>query len=215
MEGRELRAHGAGVLLTGEPSASGSPGSLQWSGGSHLSLRVRNQNGSGNGNDTAIDDTASGPYGQDVQEIDVLGNDRGTADHPLEASSVEFPTEGQPDGATVSNGGKSLTVPGEGVYTVNDNGTVTFTPEPGFSGTATPAHYRVTDTAGRTAEATITVTVPPAEDDDGDGDDSGDAGGDDSSGLPDTGGPSTLLVGLGLLLLGGGALLIRRSRGQD
>jgi CshA-type fibril repeat protein len=56
----------------------------------------------------------------------------------------------------------SLTVPGEGTYTVNPDGTVTFNPLPSFTGQAqTPVTYQVTDILGRTEDATITPTVGP------------------------------------------------------
>jgi CshA-type fibril repeat protein len=56
----------------------------------------------------------------------------------------------------------SVTVPGEGTYTVNPDGTVTFNPLPSFTGQAqTPVTYQVTDILGRTEDATITPTVGP------------------------------------------------------
>jgi CshA-type fibril repeat protein len=56
----------------------------------------------------------------------------------------------------------SLTVPGEGTYTVNPvTGVVTFDPLPTFTGTATPVVYQVTDILNRTASSTITLTVDP------------------------------------------------------
>ena len=57
----------------------------------------------------------------------------------------------------------SLTVSGEGTYTVNADGTVTFDPLPSFHGTATPIRYQATDALGRYVNATITPTVdaPP------------------------------------------------------
>jgi CshA-type fibril repeat protein len=56
-----------------------------------------------------------------------------------------------------------LTVPNEGTYTVNANGTVSFDPLPTFIGTAAPVKYIVADINGRVASATITPTVlmPP------------------------------------------------------
>ena len=56
-----------------------------------------------------------------------------------------------------------VTVPNEGTYTVNSDGTVTFDPLPTFSGTATPLVYQVADSLGRFVNATITPTVaaPP------------------------------------------------------
>jgi CshA-type fibril repeat protein len=56
-----------------------------------------------------------------------------------------------------------VTVPNEGTYTLNADGTVTFNPLPTFSGTATPVVYQVADSLGRFVNATITPTVaaPP------------------------------------------------------
>jgi CshA-type fibril repeat protein len=57
----------------------------------------------------------------------------------------------------------SLTVPGEGTYTVNPDGTVTFDPLSTFHGTATPIRYQAVDAYGRFVNSTITPTVdaPP------------------------------------------------------
>ena len=55
----------------------------------------------------------------------------------------------------------SVTVPNEGTYTLNADGTVTFDPLPTFSGTATPLVYQVADSLGRFVNATITPTVAP------------------------------------------------------
>jgi CshA-type fibril repeat protein len=57
----------------------------------------------------------------------------------------------------------TLTVPGEGTYTVNSDGTVTFDPLPSFHGTATPIRYQAVDKLGRFVNSTITSTVeaPP------------------------------------------------------
>jgi CshA-type fibril repeat protein len=54
-----------------------------------------------------------------------------------------------------------VTVPNEGTYTLNADGTVTFDPLPTFSGTATPVVYQVADSLGRFVNATITPTVAP------------------------------------------------------
>ncbi len=59
----------------------------------------------------------------------------------------------------------TLTVPGQGSYSVDpDTNAISFVPSYGFSGTATPVTYRVTDSALRTGDATYTATVtkPPA-----------------------------------------------------
>ncbi len=56
----------------------------------------------------------------------------------------------------------SLTVPGKGTFTANSDGTVKFTPEPGFSGPVAPIPYTVQDTSAQVSSpATITVTVTP------------------------------------------------------
>lgn len=98
--------------------------------------------------------------------VDLLGNDSPglNADGSpatWDPASVVFPEEGQPEGATVSDDGTTLTVPGEGVYTVAEDGTVTFDPEPQFSGEATPVTYEVTNSLGRTAAAELAITVDP------------------------------------------------------
>jgi uncharacterized repeat protein (TIGR02059 family) len=105
-----------------------------------------------------VDDTSSGLYDTN-QIIPVLVND--TPGAQWVASSVKLcginPTE-TPNNCTQT----SLTVPGEGTYTVNPDGTVTFNPLPSFTGTAqTPVRYQVTDVLGRTEDATITPTVGP------------------------------------------------------
>ncbi|OIQ23078.1 gliding motility-associated C-terminal domain-containing protein, partial [Lacinutrix sp. MedPE-SW] len=54
----------------------------------------------------------------------------------------------------------TFTVPGEGTYTDNGDGTVTFTPEPGFTGDATPIDYTVNDNDGNPSNVgTISVNV--------------------------------------------------------
>jgi CshA-type fibril repeat protein len=66
---------------------------------------------------------------------------------------------------SVSNGctETTLTVSGEGTYTVNSDGTVTFDPLSTFHGTATPIRYQAVDAFGRFVNSTITPTVdaPP------------------------------------------------------
>ncbi|ERT03572.1 hypothetical protein M595_6490, partial [Lyngbya aestuarii BL J] len=54
-------------------------------------------------------------------------------------------------------------IPGEGTYSVDDNGVVTFEPEPGFTGDST-INYTVEDEEGQPSEpAPINITVnPPA-----------------------------------------------------
>lgn len=56
----------------------------------------------------------------------------------------------------------TLTVPGQGSFAVNPNGTITFTPEANFIGIADPITYRVEDTAGQSDTATMTATIVAA-----------------------------------------------------
>ena len=64
--------------------------------------------------------------------------------------------------ASLSGQQITLTVAGEGTYTANANGSVTFDPLPTFSGTSTPVNYTIQDNLGSVSNtATITVTVGP------------------------------------------------------
>jgi CshA-type fibril repeat protein len=105
----------------------------------------------------AVPDAASTPSDTTVT-IPVLGNDAaGGPSAPLVPGSVRLR-----DPATGTYG-TSVTVPGEGTYTANPDGSVTFDPLPAFSGVATPVTYRVADDNGTTVTSTVTVTVsgPP------------------------------------------------------
>ncbi|WP_452223127.1 tandem-95 repeat protein, partial [Lacinutrix chionoecetis] len=108
----------------------------------------------------AVDDIASTTPDTPVT-FPITGNDtdpNGTID--VTTVDLDPATPGQQD---------AFTVPGEGTYTDNGDGTVTFTPEPTFTGVATPIDYTVQDNDGNDSNiATITVTVqsiPIAEDD--------------------------------------------------
>ncbi|MBU3704532.1 MAG: hypothetical protein FGM42_09210, partial [Ilumatobacteraceae bacterium] len=109
----------------------------------------------------AVNDTSTGAYNT-PQVISVLANDTTDPALTLVASSVKLCGGGQtPPNCSLTN----LTVAGEGTYVVNANGTVTFSPDPGFSGTvATAPRYQVADSRGTVVNATITPTVsaPPA-----------------------------------------------------
>jgi CshA-type fibril repeat protein len=100
----------------------------------------------------ATDNTASTNHDTNIT-VDILANDT-PGDAALVPSTVTLidPITGNPT--------PTVSVPGEGTYTVNPDGTVTFDPEAGFSGTATPIKYTVTDANGaKSNEATITITV--------------------------------------------------------
>ena len=96
-----------------------------------------------------------------AQQNDVPGSS------PFVNSKLTFPTDQVPHlptGSTVvyGDGIVTLTVPGQGRYETRP-GTqdILFTPATGFVGDATPVDYRVTDSAGNSARATLTVTVIP------------------------------------------------------
>ena len=62
---------------------------------------------------------------------------------------------------TFSDGTTEKKVPGEGTYTIDATGEVTFTPEPNFVGTATPVEVVRKDKNGKTIKASYTPTVRP------------------------------------------------------
>lgn len=97
---------------------------------------------SANGTPRTVDDTASTLPGVPVG-LPVLSNDVAGVGIPFKIDSL-----------TVSG-----TTPAQGSWTVNPvTGIITFTPAPGFVGTAT-ANYTVTDLDGKTSTAVMTVTV--------------------------------------------------------
>ena len=63
--------------------------------------------------------------------------------------------------ATFEDGSTTKTIPGVGTYTVASDGTVTFTPEPEFTGTAPAITVVREDVNGTKASATYTPTVLP------------------------------------------------------
>jgi hypothetical protein len=83
--------------------------------------------------------------------ISVLSNDYDTDGDTLTIAVMGTSTNGAP--FTTSNGG---------VVTWNANGTVVYTPAPGYTGIDT-FEYTITDGNGHNAHATITVTVLPAD----------------------------------------------------
>ena len=60
-----------------------------------------------------------------------------------------------------SDGTTTKVIPGEGTYTIDETGKVTFTPEENFVGTATPVEVVRKDKNGRTIKASYTPTVRP------------------------------------------------------
>ena len=97
----------------------------------------------------ANDDNMSGNVGDEIS-INVLENDMDQEDD-INISSVNLIVpENAPEGTTpIDTDGDGdidrIVVPGEGVWSVDDNGIVTFTPEDGFTGDPTPISYTVRD----------------------------------------------------------------------
>ncbi|WP_053387399.1 Ig-like domain-containing protein [Leucobacter japonicus] len=154
--------------------------------------------------------------------VSVTGNDLGAID---------------PTSVKIVNGEELVTelvVPSEGTWTVNpETGDITFTPEPGFTGNPTPITYQVSDVAGNTTRATVTITYvapgepsPPTNPEDpenpadpgtpaGPGDPANPERPADPEDLSRTGGASVISLGIAatLLVLGGlSAVMVGRRR---
>lgn len=98
----------------------------------------------------ALNDHATTTPGQPVT-IRPLANDNASDSASLDPRTVALLS---PDRAPVT----TLTQPGIGTWEVSPDGTITLTPQPGFTGIAT-VDYQVTDNLGQTVQATVTVTV--------------------------------------------------------
>jgi len=110
------------------------------------------------------DDSATGEVGTPTT-VNVLDNDTDNEDD-TNASSVNLivPANASTDtNATDTDGDgdiDSIIVPGEGHWTVNPEGIVTFTPEVGFTGDPTPITYTVDDNTGEISEpASINIDI--------------------------------------------------------
>ena len=86
--------------------------------------------------------------------VDVLGNDTAPASgfNPSTVKINDAPGDG-----------KSLIVPGEGTWTVDPAGTITFTPEPGFVNSPTPINYTVEGNDGKVYGPTSVTIITEAE----------------------------------------------------
>jgi uncharacterized repeat protein (TIGR02059 family) len=95
------------------------------------------------------------------QTYSPLSNDTANASFPLLANSVKLCASNEsPNNCSQT----TLIVAGEGTYTVNSDGTVTFDPLPTFTGTATGVTYQAKDNLNRFVDSTITpiIGAPPA-----------------------------------------------------
>ena len=106
---------------------------------------------------TAKGTTSEGAQGQEQSGTPTFteGHEKAPIDKTVPAKLVD-PTTGKPTDE------KSVTVPGEGTYTINpETGEVTFKPEPNFTGKAQGIEVQRKDTNGTPATAKYTPTVKP------------------------------------------------------
>lgn len=99
----------------------------------------------------ANNDSTTTPYDTNV-DIQVASNDT-DIDGTINNGTIDL----DPSTPGIQT---TFTVAGQGTYTANSNGTVTFDPAPGFEGTTTSISYTIQDNGGATSNtATISVTV--------------------------------------------------------
>ena len=110
----------------------------------------------------------SGPYGVPLT-ADLMENSSTVKPYTVDKTKTVFANT---DGATISENGKKIVVPGKATITIDDKGIATAVPERGFSGTVT-VNYNIYDSGKATTKvpsnATFTwakqsnLTVAPAE----------------------------------------------------
>jgi CshA-type fibril repeat protein len=115
----------------------------------------------------AVDDRKTGIIGEPVTVI-VVNNDNKTNEEFVLDTILIHNDNGKSESSKIvgiqakivgiTNTFKTLEVDGEGVWTVNDNGSITFTPENGFEEDPTPILYSIEDTRGdRTNLAEVVI----------------------------------------------------------
>lgn len=110
----------------------------------------------------------SGAYGVPLT-ADLMENSSTVKPYTLDKTKTVFSTT---EGATISDNGKKIVIPGKATITIDDKGVATAVPEKGFSGTVT-VNYNIFDSGKATTKvpstATFTwakqsnLTVAPAE----------------------------------------------------
>jgi CshA-type fibril repeat protein len=113
---------------------------------------------------TVVPPPVSSPDGSqgvrgEPQTITLISNDApGVDTSPLLPASIRLCDTNE----TAPNCSKTeLVVPGEGSYRLNPNGTVVFTPDPTFEGSATPIRYMASDELGQSTTSTVVAKVVP------------------------------------------------------
>ena len=104
---------------------------------------------------TASPDSAVTPQGLPVT-ADVTDNDTPGSGASFVPTSIQLE-----DPANAGNWLPMVTIAGQGTYSVYPTGVVVFSPQAAFRGLATTVTYRVQDSDGNAAVATLTVTVTP------------------------------------------------------
>lgn len=108
---------------------------------------------------SAVGDSSAGDHDTN-QIVDVLVNDLVDPAIDLDPTTVRLCVAGTVAASCVDT---SLTIPGEGVYTANADGTVTFDPVPEFSGAATSIAYVVADDLAQVTMSSLSVSVAPPD----------------------------------------------------
>ena len=103
---------------------------------------------------TPVTPTAEPKETTDIQGKEQTGKPTFTPGNPEVPMDDEVP-------ATFEDGTTEKVVPGEGTYKVNPDGTVTFTPEKGFTGKGTGVTVKRVDKNGTPVTAKYTPTVTP------------------------------------------------------
>ena len=99
------------------------------------------------------------PTSEPVVSSDIQGKEQ-TGKPTFKPGNPEVPMDDETP-ATFEDGSTEKVVPGEGTYKVSPDGTVTFTPEKGFTGTAKGVAVKRVDKNGTPVTATYTPTVTP------------------------------------------------------
>ncbi|MBU2982517.1 tandem-95 repeat protein [Lentibacter algarum] len=100
----------------------------------------------------------------DPNQAPIAGDDSDTTDLEMPVVIDVLGNDSDPEGEALTVTG--TTEPANGSAVVNANGTITYTPADGFTGTDT-FDYTVTDPAGNATTATVTVTVQDPVEPDG------------------------------------------------
>lgn len=113
---------------------------------------------------TQPDAITATPTGATV--ANVLANDTDPNGGTLDPANISLVVPAGMTGTTITTDANgditSITVPNQGTWTLNSDGSLTFTKVPGYTGTPTPIQYTVRDAAGLTSLPTdITTTALP------------------------------------------------------